>query len=461
MTAAPAKTVRVTIFAFALSLTACGGGDKSVAPPVATSLTANSGTSLTGVAGAAVTDRPSVIMKDQRGDPMAGVPVTFAVTTGGGTITGNSVTTNASGVATVGGWTLGATAGPNSLTATAGSLAGVTFTATGTAGAAASLTKTAGDNQAALAGSAVSVPPAVTVRDANGNLVSGTVVTFTVASGGGSVTGGTATSNSSGLATVGSWTLGTLGTNTLTATAVGAPSVTFTATATWCSVSTVHTIGTTSNGTLSTSDCRFADGSYVDFYSTTVSTASAYLFTQSASSFDTYLLLLAADQTPIAENNDASATTSNSAIKALLPSDNYILAANSRGPGATGSYALSSSTTSVTVTNCETVYIVRGLTTTQNVSTTDCVEAGPYYSDRYFIYLKAGQSLTVTMSSTAVDSWLELYDSGGNLVAVNDDRDEATFDARIVYTPPVAGYYRIFARTNSSGETGSYSLTIQ
>jgi len=428
----------------------------------AASVVKTAGDGQTATAGSAVNTAPAVTVRDANGNPVSGVVVVFVVASGGGSVTGGTQTTNTAGVATVGGWTLGTTAGPNSLTATAGSLAAVTFTATGTAGPAASLTKTAGDNQTALAGSAVSVPPAVTVRDANGNLVSGAVVTFSVASGGGSVTGGTATSNSSGVATVGSWTLGTLGTNTLTATAVGAPSVTFTATATWCSVSTVHTIGTTSNGTLSTSDCRFADGSYVDFYSTTVSTASAYLFTQSASSFDTYLLLLAADQTPIAENNDASATTSNSAIKALLPSDNYILAANSRGPGATGSYALSSSTTSVTVTNCETVYIVRGLTTTQNVSTTDCVEAGPYYSDRYFIYLKAGQSLTVTMSSAAVDSWLELYDSGGNLVAVNDDRYEGgTFDAQIVYTPPVAGYYRIFARTNSSADTGSYSLTIQ
>jgi len=51
----------------------------------------------------------------------------------------------------------------------------------------------------------------VIVRDANANPVSGVSVTFAVASGSGSITGGSQTTNSSGIATVGSWTLGTGG----------------------------------------------------------------------------------------------------------------------------------------------------------------------------------------------------------------------------------------------------------
>src|ERR1700680_2020320 len=108
------KTIRLNIASLALGLSACGGGDTSVAPPVATSIAPNSSTSLTAIAGAAVTELPSVIVKDQRGAAMAGVPVTYVVTSGGGTITGGSVTTNGSGVATVGGWALGALAGLHS-----------------------------------------------------------------------------------------------------------------------------------------------------------------------------------------------------------------------------------------------------------------------------------------------------------------------------------------------------------
>jgi len=74
------------------------------------------------------------------------------------------------------------------------------------------------------------------VRDAGNNPVAGVSVTFTVASGGGTVVPTTpVTTNASGIAQVTSWTLGTTaGTNTLTATSAGLTGspVTFTATGT-------------------------------------------------------------------------------------------------------------------------------------------------------------------------------------------------------------------------------------
>src|SRR5207253_2990878 len=177
------------------------------------------------------------VVKDANGNPVAQVAVTFAVAPGNGTITGASQTTNASGVATVGSWTLSATAGPNALTATSGSLSGspVTFTATGTAGAAATIAATSHASKWAAAGTAVGSPPSVLVKDANGNPVAGVAVTFAVAPGNGTITAGSQTTNASGVATVGSWTLSpTAGQNTLTissGTLSGSP-VTFTATGT-------------------------------------------------------------------------------------------------------------------------------------------------------------------------------------------------------------------------------------
>jgi len=66
----------------------------------------------------------------------------------------------------------------------------------------------AGNGQSATAGTNVSIAPSVIVKDAYGNAVSGVSVTFAIGSGGGSLTGGSATTNSAGIATVGSWTLG-------------------------------------------------------------------------------------------------------------------------------------------------------------------------------------------------------------------------------------------------------------
>jgi hypothetical protein len=227
-----------------------------------------------------------------------------------------------------------------------------------------------------------------------------------------------------------------------------------------CTAPTAHTIGTTSNGALTTSDCVLADGSYIDFYSTTVSSANAFLFSESSASFDTYLFLLAGDLTPIAENDDASGT--NSQIKVLLPSGGYVAGASSFDPGATGNYSLFSAVISADVAGCEDAFIVRGITTSQNVQTTDCVDSsGPYYGDQLFIYLKAGQALTISMNSTAFDAYLELRDENGTLVAVNDDASGSTINAQIIYTPSTAGYYSIFATTAFVSATGSYSLIIQ
>ncbi len=61
---------------------------------------------------------------------MQGVLVTWGSITGGGSITGATQTTDKTGIATLGSWTLGPTAGPNTITATSPGLNSVTFTAT-------------------------------------------------------------------------------------------------------------------------------------------------------------------------------------------------------------------------------------------------------------------------------------------------------------------------------------------
>jgi aldose sugar dehydrogenase len=92
----------------------------------------------------------------------------------------------------------------------------------------------AGDNQVAPVGTAVPVAPSVQLRNASGQPVQGINITFTVTAGGGSVQGGTVTTDSLGTAQVTSWQLGpNPGQNTLTASVSGSsvPPVTFRATA--------------------------------------------------------------------------------------------------------------------------------------------------------------------------------------------------------------------------------------
>lgn len=190
--------------------------------PVASTIAGFAGNNQTARPAFNVATPPSVIVTDPAGIPVPGVSVTFAVTAGGGTITGETATTNASGIAAVGSWTLGSTAGTNTLTATSGTLTGspVTFNATGVSLPPTKIAMNAGDQQVALAGQPVPIPPSAKVTDAEGFGVPGVTVTFTIRSGGGTIQGATVTTNASGIATIGSWVLG-IGGNSLFASAPG------------------------------------------------------------------------------------------------------------------------------------------------------------------------------------------------------------------------------------------------
>jgi len=309
----------------------------AIAGPLTTSA-AFAGAAQSAPMNTAVPIAPAVKLTDQYGNGVSNQAVTFAVTSGGGSITGGTATTDGTGVARVGSWTLGSISGPNTLTATAAALPGspMVFTATGTGGPTLSFKTTAsttaqsgialvqqpaiqlldgqgaplpqqgvqvtavligsngtltgtttvatdasgvatftdlvitgqvgsysvrfdvtgyypltsnsiilaagpvavfaknqGDGQVLNAGTAVPTLPEVLVTDSWGNPITGLSITFTLTSGGGSVTGAVQLTNASGIARVGNWKLGPLsGPNSLTASVTaGGQNTTFNATA--------------------------------------------------------------------------------------------------------------------------------------------------------------------------------------------------------------------------------------
>ena len=188
-------------------------------PPTQMALSAGNGQTAT--VGTPVAVAPAVVVRDSRGNAVAGVVVTFAVTSGGGSITAASVTTDASGIATAGAWTLGTTAGTNTLTATRAGLTGspVTFTATGVAGAATQYLVTS-SIYSPVAGTSVTVTARLADQFGNAVATSGIWVTFTKTGTGGAFVGANpAATNASGTATITFTTAGAVGTvHTVTAT---------------------------------------------------------------------------------------------------------------------------------------------------------------------------------------------------------------------------------------------------
>ena len=122
----------------------------TAATPIQIAINAGDGQSTT--VGTEVPIAPSVLVTDVYDNPVEKLEVTFAVALGGGSVTGAVAMTDASGIATVGSWTLGATAGENTLTAGAAGLTQVTFTATGTTVPAAptDVSATAGNTKATV-----------------------------------------------------------------------------------------------------------------------------------------------------------------------------------------------------------------------------------------------------------------------------------------------------------------------
>ena len=186
---------------------------------VAASLLKYNGDGQAGSVGTALPTALTAKLIDGYGSPISGVTVTWTTATGSLSTPGGMIT-DGNGLVSAN-WTLGTTSGSQQATAAGGGVTPVVFSATANAGPPAAVVVQAGDNQRAAQSTPVAVRPAVQVRDQYNNLVSGAAVSFTVDSGGGSVTGANpTTTNTSGIATVGGWTVGN-GNNTLIATVSG------------------------------------------------------------------------------------------------------------------------------------------------------------------------------------------------------------------------------------------------
>jgi len=164
---------------------------------------------------------------DTGGVPVAGVVVTWSVTSGGGGITPAS-TTDAAGIA-LAVRTLGTTAGIQTARATVGGAAGspVPFTATAVADAPAALTKVSGDAQTGNAGEQLGAAYVVRVRDQFDNPVAGATVQWSATAG--ALTAPTSLTAADGTAESRHTLGGTPGPQEVTATVSGLPPVTFTA----------------------------------------------------------------------------------------------------------------------------------------------------------------------------------------------------------------------------------------
>jgi hypothetical protein len=110
---------------------------------------------------------------------------------------------------------------------------------------------------------------------------------------------------------------------------------------------------------------------------------------------------------------------------------------------------------------CTTLGINCNSTMTGALTSDDCrLEIDNSFYDAWTFQATAGQTIQITMSSTAFDTYLILFDPSGNEIDENDDGPGLGSNSRISFTPDASGTYTVYANSYQAGQTGSYNLEV-
>ena len=451
-------------------------------PVVTFSATANAGApaqltkmndAQTGTVGLALAQPIGVQVRDSYGNLVTGTMVAF-VAANGSSVATTHTTTDGQAQATSQ-WTMGTVAGQMTATVSAGEVT-ESFTATANAGSPHHVDKV-NDNQSANTGSALPQQVGVVVRDQYNNPVKAVSVTFAPQNGS-SVSPSSGSTNSSGQLNT-TWTMGsTAGTATLNATAGSLPAVTFTATAVGvvsdpCAARGALVRGGTVTGDLTTSSCDYSYGAKIDLWSLDLSGPSAMQIVMNAPGdmdnpeYDTYVALyrdaytVAAHQRGYSDDAEGSVWTTNSRLRFLGGAGSFLVGATSIGSYAT-TYTLTAEAWNGALDACQVVYVVGGSSTSQFLDNGDCKRGTTRWSDRALIYLKAGESVRITMRSSAFDAKIELDEmvDGYPFATAADDNGGGGTDAQINFTASRTNYYHIHLTSVGANTGGAYTLDV-
>ena len=309
----------------------------------------------------------------------------------------------------------------------------------------------------------LTIQPAVQTIDANGQPAgSGATVTVNAISPVGAVaSGGTATTNSSGVATFSGLTLGAVngavGSVTLEFKAPGLQSVTATINL-HCALLPLTT-GQTVSRAVTAGDCRFTNGSAHNMFSLmTQDPVTAVRLTEDGASRGLVILKGANEPAYFWGYGPGSASVSNRiSFKALLPPGRTFVAVTS-DQGLLGSYTLTTEPTSTDIA-CDgpAAVVASPVTTTQQLIPGDCSE-NSFLEDVIHIGLPTNATATVTMSSSAFDPQIKLLNAltlGVVSSSTAQGSTSITFKNTDVPTP-----YYVLLTTSVANASGAYNFSV-
>ena len=199
-------------------------------PDVLSQLVKHSGDGQMGPLGLALAESLTVVAADRFDNGIAGITVSWTVSSGGGAVTARSTATDTLGLVRAA-WILGARLDlPQVVMVSSDGLPGAMFSATAQLPANAIISAFEGNDQRDTVGKAVAESLAVRVTLSDQTPIEGATIQWAVTAGGGGVSPGISTTDRDGVARAG-WTIGTLvGENRATATVAPLAPVSFAAT---------------------------------------------------------------------------------------------------------------------------------------------------------------------------------------------------------------------------------------
>lgn len=206
------------------------------------------------------------------------------------------------------------------------------------------------------------------------------------------------------------------------------------------------------------------DNSYFNAYTFEGQAGQDVEITMQSTQIDTYLIVLSPNGEDVAQDDDGGGGT-NSRLRLTLPTTGtYLVLANSYSAGEVGSYTLEVATASSgggtpQATRPQMDYLLQeegvlgpGAFVLQ--------QDGSLYREHFFEG-RAGQRVTITMTSDEFDTYLILLGPNDELIDQNDDISQGNFNSSITVTLPSSGRYRILANAYDSGGRGRYFLTVR
>lgn len=220
------------------------------------------------------------------------------------------------------------------------------------------------------------------------------------------------------------------------------------------------TPGQRRTGQLQRGDPVMDDGSLFDIYTYQARAGERLTLTMRSGAFDTFLTVarMEGDEMELIVRDDDSGGGTDSRAEFTVDRDGPIfVAANALSENMTGAYTLELAAAGGSEG------ITAGQTRQGALARTDPQLADSSFYDTYTYQARQGERLTVSLTSSAFDTYLsvgQVVDGRYREVASNDDANGAT-NSEVEVTFPSAGTYQIRANSFLKGQTGAYTLAIR